>query len=121
MRTSVVVVPTVSSETTRFAASEASSPPGGSSTTRPPATSTTGTITVTNGISVRAPSGSRSDQHVVRRQVLEADDLAEHATVDVLRAQPGELVRVPGVVLVGRVLVDDELGPAQSPRPSSGR
>ena len=77
--------------------------------------------TVTNGTSVRAPSGSRSDEHVVRRQVLEADDLAEHPAVDVLGAQARELVRVPGVVLVGRVLVDDELGPRASPRPWCGR
>src|SRR5690606_15936844 len=41
-------------------ASAASRPAGGSMTTWPPSTSTTGTIAVTNGTSVRAPSGSTS-------------------------------------------------------------
>src|SRR4051794_3246343 len=43
------------------------------------------------------------DEHVVRRQVLEADDLTEQRAVHVLRAEPGQLVGVPGVVLVRRV------------------
>ena len=66
----------------------------------------------TNGTRVRAPSGSRSTSMSCAGRCSRPTISPSTATVDVLRAQPGELVRVPGVVLVGRVLVDDQLGPA---------
>src|SRR5665647_1659555 len=56
------------------------------------------------------------DEHVVRGQVLDVQNGADRATVDVLDPEPRQLVRVPRVLLGGGggvVRVDDELDPAQ--------
>jgi hypothetical protein len=67
-----------------------------------PATSTTGTIALTNGTSTSPPCRAADDQHVAVRQVEHVGDLAERRAVDERGGHATQHVVVELVLVLGR-------------------
>ncbi len=78
-------------------------PRAASTTSRRAATSTTGTIALTNGTSTSAPlSVAAHDEHVAVRQVQHVDDLAERRAADEHGGHAAQHVVVELVLVLGR-------------------